>query len=251
MCHIMGRLAHIPQILEKLGSSTLLARSVMARTRGPRRTEGSCRGATKIGMLHPTITEPKGETGMLVVLFGMCKLANHPGVNELLNKSTIPRSHAGKHRPLQLAEDEVTHINLPLTTRLAPIQEVDMIATNVRSVPLLTNQILTEKLGQGIEGVVHARESGRFCHMVRGGIAEGNVAHPLGYLGVNFVSSVIYYIVPNSIIEISIGAITLLRASHPSHIAVIIKVDGAVELANDIGVVVMLEGCNLKNTELL
>jgi hypothetical protein len=55
MCHIMGRLAHIPQILEKLGSSTLLARSVMARTRGPRRTEGSCRGATKIGMLHPTI----------------------------------------------------------------------------------------------------------------------------------------------------------------------------------------------------
>jgi hypothetical protein len=66
-----------------------------------------------------------------------------------------------------------------------------MIATNVRHVPLLTNQVLTEKLGQGIKRVVHARESRRLCHTVRGGIAKGNVAHPLGNLGVNFVSRVI------------------------------------------------------------
>jgi hypothetical protein len=126
-----------------------------------------------------------------------------------------------------------------------------MIATNVRSVPLLTNQILTEKLGQGIEGVVHARESGRFCHTVRGGIAEGNVAHALGNLGVNLVPRVICCIITKSLTEISICAIALLRASHPSHIAVLIEIDGAVELANDIGVVVILESCNLKNTELL
>jgi hypothetical protein len=86
-------------------------------------------------------------------------------VTEALNKSTISWSHAGKHIPLQLAEDGVTHINLPLTTRLAPI-EVDMIATNVRSVPLLANQIFTEKLGQCIERVVHARNSGRLCQTI-------------------------------------------------------------------------------------
>jgi hypothetical protein len=170
-------------------------------------------------MLHPTITEPKGETGMLVALAGMCKLAGHPGVNELLNKSTIPHSHASKHRPLQLTEDEITHVNLSLTTRLAPIEKVDMMATNVRSVSLLANQILTEKLGQGIERVVHARESRRFCHTVRGGIAEGNVAHTLGNLGVNLVPRVICCIIIKSLTEISICAIALLRASHPSHIA--------------------------------
>jgi hypothetical protein len=49
---------------------------------------------------------------------------------------------------------------------LTPIEEVDMIATNVRSVPLLGNQILMEELGQSIERVVHARNSRRFCHTV-------------------------------------------------------------------------------------
>jgi hypothetical protein len=103
---------------------------------------------------------------MLVALPGTGKLGLHLGVNELLNKSTISRSHAGKHGPLRLTEDEVTHINFPLMTRLAPIEKVDMIATNVRSVPLLANQILTEKLSQSIERVVHARERGRLCHTV-------------------------------------------------------------------------------------
>jgi hypothetical protein len=117
-------------------------------------------------MLHPTFTEPKGETGMLVALAGMCKLASHPGFNELLNKSTEPQSHTGKHRPLQLTVDEITHINLPLTTRLAPVEKVDMMAMNVRSISLLANQILTEKLGQIIEQVLHARESGRLNHTV-------------------------------------------------------------------------------------
>jgi hypothetical protein len=121
MCHIMSRLAHIPQILEKLGRSTLLARSGMTRTRGPGRTVRSCGGATKIGMLHLTITEPKGETGMLTVLTRMCKLASHPGVNELLNKRTISLSHARNNRPLRLVIDEVTNIKLPRTPRLAPI----------------------------------------------------------------------------------------------------------------------------------
>jgi hypothetical protein len=73
-------------------------------------------------MLHPSITKPKRESGMLVALSGMGKLGLHLEVNELLNKSTISRSHTGKHEPLQLAEDEITHINLPLTTRLAPIK---------------------------------------------------------------------------------------------------------------------------------
>jgi hypothetical protein len=117
-------------------------------------------------MLHPAFTEPKSEKGMLAALAGMCKLAVHPGVNELLNKRTKPRSHAGKHRPLQLTENEITHINLPLTTRLAPVEKVDMMSTNVKSISLLANQILTAKLGQSIERVVDARKSGRLSHTV-------------------------------------------------------------------------------------
>jgi hypothetical protein len=138
----------------------------MARARGHRRTVGSLGGAANSRKLQPSITKTKREGGTLVALSGMGKLGLHLGVNELLIKSTISRSHAGKHVPLQLAEDEITHINLPLTTRLAPIKEVDMIAMNVRSVPLLANQILTEELGQGVERVVHARNSRRLCHTV-------------------------------------------------------------------------------------
>jgi hypothetical protein len=164
--HIMSRLAHIPQILEELGSPTFLARSGMARARGHGRTMESLCGVANTRMLHPTFTKPKRETGMLVALSGLGKLGIHLEVNELLNKSTISWRHAGKHRPLQHAEDEVTHINLPLMTRLAPIKELDMIATNVRSVPLLANQILTEKLGQGVERVIHARNSRMLCHTV-------------------------------------------------------------------------------------
>jgi hypothetical protein len=117
-------------------------------------------------MLHPTFTKPNRETGMLVALSGMGKLGLHLEVNELLNKSTISQSHAGKHRPLQLAEDKITHINLPSTTRLAPIEKVDIIATDVRSVSLLANQIFTEKLGQCIERVLLARDSGRLCQTI-------------------------------------------------------------------------------------
>jgi hypothetical protein len=170
MSHIMGRLAHIPKILEELGCPTFLARSgmdPMARAGGHRRTTKSRRcGTANTRMLQPDDTKPNRETSMLVELPDTGKLVLHLGVNELLNKSTITQSHAGKHRPLQLTKDEVTHINFPLMTRLAPIEKVDIIATNVRSVPLLANQILTEKLGQSIERVVHARESGRLCHMV-------------------------------------------------------------------------------------
>jgi hypothetical protein len=103
---------------------------------------------------------------MLVAFPGTGKLGLHLGVNELLNKSIVSWSHAGKHRPLELTEDEVTPMNFPLMTRLAPIEKVDIIATNVGSVPLLANQILTEKLGQSIERVVHARDSRRLCHMI-------------------------------------------------------------------------------------
>jgi hypothetical protein len=117
-------------------------------------------------MLHPAFTKPKSEKGMLGALAGMCKLAIHPGVNELLNEWAKPRSHARHHRSLQLIGNEVTHINLPLTTRLALVEKVDMMATNVRSIALLANQILMEKLGQGIERVVHARKSGRLSHTV-------------------------------------------------------------------------------------
>jgi hypothetical protein len=92
MCHIIGVIAHIPQILEELGSSTFHARSRrMARTRGPGRTKGRGQGTTEIRMLHPAFTEPKSEKGMLAALAGMCKLVVHPGVNELLNKRTKPR----------------------------------------------------------------------------------------------------------------------------------------------------------------
>jgi hypothetical protein len=167
MCQVIGILAHIPQILEELGSSTFLARSMgMARTRGTGRPKGSSRGTTKSRVLHPTFTKPKRENSMLAMLTGMCKLASHPRVNELLNKRTEPQSHARKHRPLQLIVDEVTHINLPLTARLAPVEKLDMIATNIGRISLLANQILTEELGQSIEGVVHARESGRLSHTI-------------------------------------------------------------------------------------
>jgi hypothetical protein len=126
-----------------------------------------------------------------------------------------------------------------------------MIAMNVRSVPLLTNQILTEKLGQSIEGVVDARDSGRFCHTVGGRIAEGDVAHRLGCLRVNLVSSVKPVTKPKSLTELSTGSITLLRPSHSSHVAFIIKVDSVVELENDIRIVVIFQGCYLRNTKLL
>jgi hypothetical protein len=68
---------------------------------------------------------------------------------------------------------------------------------------------------------------------------------------VKFVCRLICCIIPKSFTEISICAIALLRASHPSHIAVLIEVDGVLELANDIGIVVILECCNVKNTKLL
>jgi hypothetical protein len=84
------------------------------------------------------------------------KLGFHLGINEFLNIRTISRSHAGENRPLQLIVDEVTNINLLLASRLAPIEEVDMIAMALRSVPLLEHQVLTEKLGQIIVEVVHA-----------------------------------------------------------------------------------------------
>jgi hypothetical protein len=151
----MSRLAHIPHILEELGCPTFLARSgmdPMARARGHGRTtkERLC-GAANTRMLHPSFTKPNRETGMLMALSGMGKLGIHLEVNELLNKSTISWRHAGKHRPLQLAEDEVTHINLPLTTRLAPIEEVDMIATNIRSVPFLQTKFSRKNLANALK----------------------------------------------------------------------------------------------------
>jgi hypothetical protein len=102
-------------------------------------------------MLQPTFTQPKSEKSMLGTLTGMCKLAIHPGVNELLDKGVKPQSYTGKHRPLQLTVDKIININLPLTARLALVEKVDMMATNVRSISLLANQILTEELGQSVE----------------------------------------------------------------------------------------------------
>jgi hypothetical protein len=67
---------------------------------------------------------------------------------------------------------------------------------------------------------------------------------------VNLVSSSKSVAKTKSLTELSIGAITLHRASHPSHVSLIIKEHGAVELADDIRIVVMLEGCYLKNTKL-
>jgi hypothetical protein len=147
----MSRLAPIPKILEKLGSPTLLARRDMARARGHGRTVGSLCGAANTKKLQPSITKAKRESGMLVALSSMGKLGLHLGVNELLNKSTISQSHAGTNGPLQLTEDEITHINLPLTTRLAPIKEVDMIATNVRSVPLLQTKFSWKILARALK----------------------------------------------------------------------------------------------------
>jgi hypothetical protein len=68
---------------------------------------------------------------------------------------------------------------------------------------------------------------------------------------VNFVTRLICCIITKSLTEISIGAIALLRASHPGHVTIIIKVNCAVELTNDIGIVVILESCNIQNTKLL
>jgi hypothetical protein len=68
---------------------------------------------------------------------------------------------------------------------------------------------------------------------------------------VNFVPRLICCIITKSLTEISIGAIALLRASHPGHVAIIIKVNHAVELVNNIGIVVLLESCNIQNYKLL
>jgi hypothetical protein len=45
---------------------------------------------------------------MFVTLSGVGKLGIYLGVNEFLNICTVARSHAGKNRPLQLIEDEIT-----------------------------------------------------------------------------------------------------------------------------------------------
>jgi hypothetical protein len=97
MIHIMSGLAHIPQILEELGSPTFLVRRRMARARGNRRTMRSLFSAAKTENLQPSITKAKREHLVLVTLLGMSKLGIYLGVNELLNKSTIPQSHAGKN----------------------------------------------------------------------------------------------------------------------------------------------------------
>jgi hypothetical protein len=93
----MSGLAHILNILEELGSPTFLARRSMARDTGHRRTARSLFYAAKTGKLQPSIAKAKRERSMLVELSGMAKLWSHLGVNELLNKSTIAQSHAGKN----------------------------------------------------------------------------------------------------------------------------------------------------------
>jgi hypothetical protein len=60
---------------------------------------------------------------------------------------------------------------------------------------------------------------------------------------VNLVSSGKSVAKTKSLTELSIGAITLLRVSHPSQVSLIIKENGAVELADYIRIVVILEGC--------
>jgi hypothetical protein len=135
----MSRLAYIPKILEELGSPTFLASRSMAGARGNRRTMISLFSATKTGKLCPSITKAKRERGMPMALSGMGKLGIHLEVNELLNICTVDWSHAGENGPPQLIEDEITHINLALTTRLAPIEKIDVITTNIRSVSLLAH----------------------------------------------------------------------------------------------------------------
>jgi hypothetical protein len=125
-----------------------------------------------------------------------------------------------------------------------------MIATNVRGVSLLAHEILMEELGQSIVRVVHARNSRRFWHTVRGRVVEGNVAHHLGIFGVNLESSGKSSSISKSFTEIIISAIYLLRACHPSHVVLIIKVDYAVEQANDIRIVVIFESSYIKYTKL-
>jgi hypothetical protein len=82
-------------------------------------------------------------------------------------------------------------------------------------------------------------------------VAEGNVAHRLGCLGVNLVSSGKPVAKSKSLTKLIISAIAPLGARHPSHVAFFIKVDGAVELADDIRIVVIFESCYLKDTKLL
>jgi hypothetical protein len=77
MSHIMGGLAHIPKVLEELGSPTLLARRSTARARGNRRTIRSLFSATQPGSLHPSFTKTKGEHLMLETLSSMSKLRSH------------------------------------------------------------------------------------------------------------------------------------------------------------------------------
>jgi hypothetical protein len=57
----MSRLAHIPQILEELGSPTFLARRSIVRARGHRRTMRSLGCGAKTGILQPSITKTKRE----------------------------------------------------------------------------------------------------------------------------------------------------------------------------------------------
>jgi hypothetical protein len=81
-------------------------------------------------------------------------------------------------------------------------------------------------------------------------VTEGNVAHRLGSLGVNVVSSGKLSPITKSLTELSVSAGTLLRAFHPSHVVLIIKEEGAVEMANDIRIVVIFKGSYLKDTKL-
>jgi hypothetical protein len=67
---------------------------------------------------------------------------------------------------------------------------------------------------------------------------------------VNLVSSSKSVAKTKSLTELNICGITLFRAGHPSHVALIIKEHSAMELAYDIRIVVMLESCNLKNSKL-
>jgi hypothetical protein len=64
------------------------------------------------------------------------------------------------------------------------------------------------------------------------------------------VSGVSSFSITKSFTKASLGVINLLRSSHPGHVALVIKENGAMELANDISVVVIFKSCKIKHIKL-
>jgi hypothetical protein len=164
--HIIGALAHLPQVGEELGSPLhLLCNATTDTTMRRRGTQGIERIIPSLGPsfrghhlwnIQIMVTKCKRK-GFHPHLLTFRKLINGHNMGEkTLYKLELVGGHALLHRHLQLTEDEITATDLLQIIWMAIAHQVDMVMATTSLVTGLACKILPEELGQGVVVVVHA-----------------------------------------------------------------------------------------------